>query len=133
VRAANPDLLPVPDRDVQWPVRSPLASPPRVPKRPTATAATIAAVTITTTTTGTTTHPPTHQRSYYHNIGPPNDPGGCMHVNTANAAKPTSLFKFVTEQGYNTGLFGKVTNDQGSILNQITAAEAATYIDSPLE
>ncbi len=56
-----------------------------------------------------------------------------MHVNTANAAKPSAIFKFVTDQGYNTGLFGKVTNDQNGILDQLVAAEAATYIDSPLE
>ena len=31
---------------------------------------------------------------YYHNIGPPNDPGSCMHVDTSNVGKNT------------TGLFG---------------------------
>jgi hypothetical protein len=73
------------------------------------------------------------RNSYYHNIGPPNDPGSCMHVNTGNVAKPTSLFKFLTQHGYNTGLFGKVTNDQSKVLGEISNQNAATFIDSPLE
>lgn len=28
---------------------------------------------------------------YYHNIGPPGDPGGCMHVDTANAVHPLTV------------------------------------------
>ena len=47
---------------------------------------------------------------YYHNIGPPRDPGQCMHVNTGNVASPeTGLFGLLTRGGYHTGVFGKVT------------------------
>ena len=38
---------------------------------------------------------------YYHNIGPPGDPGACMHVDTANAVHPlTSLFGLLKRAGY---------------------------------
>jgi len=70
---------------------------------------------------------------YYHNIGPPNDVGGCMHVNTANAVKPQGMFKFLTDAGYNTGVFGKVTNDQGGILKALAQQKAVNVIDSPLD
>ena len=42
---------------------------------------------------------------YYHNIGPPNENGNCMHVDTTNALHPlTSLFGLMTRAGYETGV-----------------------------
>lgn len=70
---------------------------------------------------------------YSHNIGPPNDEGSCMHVNTDNSAKPEGLFSFLTNHVYETGLFGKVTNDQSNILNDLVKRKAVTYIDSPID
>ena len=44
--------------------------------------------------------------------------GSCMHANTKLAgARATGLFGRLTDQGYITGLFGKVTNDQSGNLN----------------
>merc|ERR1719506_2924589 len=58
---------------------------------------------------------------YYHNIGPPNDPGSCMHVDTSNAAKKsTGIFGLMKSAGYEVGVFGKVTNDQQTILELIS-------------
>ena len=40
----------------------------------------------------------------YHNIGPPNDPGKCMHVNTDNVGKKTTgLFGLMVQSGYEVG------------------------------
>jgi N-acetylglucosamine-6-sulfatase len=71
---------------------------------------------------------------YYHNIGPPNEQGGCMHCDTENAVYPlTSLFGLLTRAGYHTGVFGKVTNDQSKILPLATKWSSMEYIDSPLK
>eukprot|EP00051_Salpingoeca_urceolata_P035879 m.31809 g.31809 ORF g.31809 m.31809 type:complete len:655 (+) comp9844_c0_seq2:42-2006(+) len=70
---------------------------------------------------------------YYHNIGPPNEPGSCMHVNTSNAADPLhGVFGLLKSAGYNVGAFGKVTNDQSTILKLATELDTMDYIDSPL-
>jgi hypothetical protein len=36
-------------------------------------------------------------------------------------------------QGYNTGVFGKVTNNNGDVLKLLAKQKTATYIDSPVE
>ncbi len=72
---------------------------------------------------------------YFHNVGPPNDPGGsCMHADTALASSnATGLFGLLRRAGYNVGIFGKVTNDQGPMLARLTAAGSASVIDSPVD
>jgi N-acetylglucosamine-6-sulfatase len=71
---------------------------------------------------------------YYHNIGPPNDPGGCMHVNTANAAKKaTGVFGLMVSAGYEVGVFGKVTNDQKGILDLLSSEGSITWSNSPID
>lgn len=70
---------------------------------------------------------------YYHNIGPPGDPGSCMHVDTANAVHPlTSLFGLLKRAGYEVGAFGKVTNDQAGVLKEASTWGTMDYIDSPI-
>lgn len=60
--------------------------------------------------------------------------GKCMHADTTQAGSRTmGLFGRMKDQGYNVGVFGKVTNDQTRILPQITQEGAATYIDSPVD
>ena len=56
-----------------------------------------------------------------------------MHVDTDNVARPEGVFAFLTSQGYNTGLFGKVTNDQADILQDLSQRGAVKVIDSPLD
>lgn len=73
---------------------------------------------------------------YFHNVGPPGDMDGhCMHVDTSLAgSNATGLFGLMQRAGYQVGLFGKVTNDQGTILKQMVEEEMSTlYIDSPLD
>ena len=54
-----------------------------------------------------------------------------MHADTSFASSnATGLFGTLTRHGYNTGVFGKVTNDQQHILDALVAANSATYIDS---
>jgi len=71
---------------------------------------------------------------YFHNVGPPNDnKGTCMHADTTMAgSNTTGLFGLMTRAGYNTGVFGKVTNDQGPILHELALDTGSAYIDSPL-
>lgn len=58
----------------------------------------------------------------------------CMHADTAQAgARTTGLFGRLTDLGYTTGVFGKVTNDQTRILPQLVKEGSASYIDSPVE
>lgn len=40
-----------------------------------------------------------------------------MHVNTTNAVISDGMFGLFKAAGYNTGVFGKVTNDQANILD----------------
>jgi arylsulfatase A-like enzyme len=40
---------------------------------------------------------------YFHNVGPPNDAGSCMHADTANGYNASGLFGLMTRAGYNTG------------------------------
>ena len=71
---------------------------------------------------------------YFHNVGPPRSPGSCMHADTKQAwNNVTGLFGLLTRVGYNTGVFGKVTNDQGPALTALAASGSATYIDSPID
>jgi hypothetical protein len=70
---------------------------------------------------------------YYHNIGPPNDVGKCMHVDTHNAVHPlTSMFGLLKRAGYDVGAFGKITNDAGVVLQLASDWNTMTYIDSPI-
>jgi hypothetical protein len=70
---------------------------------------------------------------YYHNIGPPNDVGSCMHVDTHNAVHPlTSMFGLLKRAGYDVGAFGKITNDAGVVLQLASDWNTMTYIDSPI-
>jgi len=72
---------------------------------------------------------------YFHNVAPPNDSHGtCMHADTSMAASNTTgLFGLMTKAGYNTGVFGKVTNDQSKVLKEAVSANSMSYIDSPLD
>ena len=57
-----------------------------------------------------------------------------MLVNTSGvASRSFGLFGLMAADGYDVGLFGKVTNDQGDILDAITRNRAASYIDSPID
>lgn len=70
---------------------------------------------------------------YYHNIGPPNDPGSCMHVDTTQVGKrSTGMFGQLASAGYEVGVFGKVTNDQGKILKLMTSERSMTFCSAPL-
>ena len=71
---------------------------------------------------------------YYHTVGPPAvTDGSCMHVDTGFAARnDTGLFGLMTRAGYNTGVFGKVTNDQSKILPEAISHNSMRYVDSPL-
>lgn len=76
---------------------------------------------------------------YFHNVHV--DKGGCMHVNAAGNVFNTtgsSMFFQMEQAGYKTGVFGKVTNDQGGVYwnpgKQSTwEATGMTHIDSPIE
>lgn len=70
---------------------------------------------------------------YYHNVGPPNIEGSCMHTDTSFvSSNQTGMFGLLRRAGYNVGVFGKVTNDQGSILKQAVVEESMDYIDAPI-
>jgi len=72
---------------------------------------------------------------YYHNVGPPNvENGDCMHVDTTIAgSNTTGLFGLLKTHGYEVGLFGKITNNQPEIMNQMSGeAKSVTYLDSPI-
>ena len=71
---------------------------------------------------------------YFHNVGPPNAKGHCMHADTSFVGDPdTGIFGLLTNNGYEVGLFGKITNNQESIVNQLVDQKTATYIDSPVK
>ena len=46
------------------------------------------------------------------------------------AGHATGLLK---RAGYTTGVFGKVTNDQGAVLDKATHWDSMGYIDSPVK
>lgn len=70
----------------------------------------------------------------YHNVGPPNVEGSCMHTDTTQVAmKHTGLFGLLRTAGYEVGVFGKVTNDQQKILELMTKEGSASFMDSPLD
>ncbi|XP_065178089.1 extracellular sulfatase Sulf-1-like [Sycon ciliatum] len=69
---------------------------------------------------------------YYHNIGAPN--GSCMHVNSKQwVFDDTSLFSTLQSNGYLTGVFGKVTNDQGGYFCKEKMDAGMTMISSPCD
>lgn len=73
---------------------------------------------------------------YFHNVGPPTVTKGqlCMHADTSVVSNNnTGLFGLLARAGYNVGAFGKVTNDQQSMLKALAASGSAAYIDSPIE
>eukprot|EP00040_Diaphanoeca_grandis_P034069 m.209824 g.209824 ORF g.209824 m.209824 type:complete len:684 (+) comp33051_c0_seq1:81-2132(+) len=58
----------------------------------------------------------------------------CMWADTSLVGdRGVGLFGRLTDQGYTTGLFGKITNDAGFILKHITAEKSVSYIDSPID
>eukprot|EP00756_Hemistasia_phaeocysticola_P043841 Hpha_TRINITY_DN17415_c0_g1::TRINITY_DN17415_c0_g1_i1::g.85729::m.85729/K01137/GNS; N-acetylglucosamine-6-sulfatase len=62
------------------------------------------------------------------------DGQGCMHANTTPVGlMDHGMFGLLTSAGYETGIFGKTTNDQPAQLNRIAAEGSATYIDSPID
>ena len=71
---------------------------------------------------------------YFHNVGPPTVKGGCMHADTTRAgSNATGMFGLMRQAGYNVGIFGKVTNDQTRILQQLGDERSADFIDSPVD
>ena len=71
---------------------------------------------------------------YFHNVGPPSVQGGCMHADTTRAgSNRTGIFGLMKRAGYNVGVFGKVTNDQTRILQQMGDESAADFIDAPVD
>jgi hypothetical protein len=58
---------------------------------------------------------------YFHNVGPPSDEHGtCMHADTTIAgANMTGMWGLMKQAGYNVGIFGKTTNDQTRMLQQL--------------
>jgi len=57
-----------------------------------------------------------------------------MHADTSVASKrDTGIFGLMKTAGYNVGLFGKVTNDQQRVLDEIVLSRSADVIDSPLD
>lgn len=71
---------------------------------------------------------------YYHNVGPPTTEGSCMHVDTSYSSKNnTGIFGLMKSAGYNVGVFGKVTNDQKKILDEMVEFKSVSFIDSPLD
>ena len=68
---------------------------------------------------------------YFHNIRGVNGTG-CMHVDTGNVSDPEhGLFGKFHSNGYSTGIFGKVTNDQTSMLPALAEKKSVSYISSP--
>lgn len=69
---------------------------------------------------------------YYHNTGAPT--GTCMHVNAEanvfNASR--SMFSLLQKAGYQTGVFGKVTNDQSKYF-QSKRSEGMDVIGAPID
>eukprot|EP00931_Biecheleriopsis_adriatica_P056751 TRINITY_DN33653_c0_g1_i2.p1 TRINITY_DN33653_c0_g1~~TRINITY_DN33653_c0_g1_i2.p1 ORF type:complete len:458 (-),score=53.05 TRINITY_DN33653_c0_g1_i2:325-1698(-) len=57
-----------------------------------------------------------------------------MHANTTDvASRSHGLFGLLTAAGYNTGLFGKITNNQKWMLDQLAGQGSVSYIDSPID
>ena len=71
---------------------------------------------------------------YFHNVGPPTVEGSCMHADTTRAgSNMTGLFGLMKRVGYNVGVFGKVTNDQTRILQQLGDDQSVDFIDAPVD
>jgi N-acetylglucosamine-6-sulfatase len=71
---------------------------------------------------------------YFHNVGPPTVEGGCMHADTTRAgSNRTGMFGLMKRAGYNVGVFGKVTNDQTRMLQQLGDESSADFIDAPVD
>jgi len=69
---------------------------------------------------------------YFHNVR--KDHGGCMHADTDFISNnKTGLFGLLKQNGYNVGLFGKITNNQEEMLGQLSGNGNTDYIDSPLQ
>ena len=69
---------------------------------------------------------------YFHNVRG-KDGAGCMHANTTDVGTSDGLFGMFADAGYEVGVFGKTTNDQGSQLARIAKTGSATWIDSPID
>ena len=68
---------------------------------------------------------------YFHNVRGVNGTG-CMHADTGNVSDPEhGLFGKFHSNGYSTGIFGKTTNDQPTMLPDLVAKKSVSYISSP--
>jgi N-acetylglucosamine-6-sulfatase len=57
-----------------------------------------------------------------------------MHADTSNVAKKhTGVFGIMVSAGYEVGVFGKVTNDQGGVLKLLSSEKSITYSNSPID
>ncbi|XP_065180281.1 extracellular sulfatase Sulf-1-like [Sycon ciliatum] len=67
---------------------------------------------------------------YFHNVGGPG--GSCMHVDAEDAVfNEHSLFSSLQSAGYQTGAFGKLTNDQNHFFCSKKRADGLSMIGSP--
>eukprot|EP00928_Gymnodinium_smaydae_P031549 TRINITY_DN23124_c0_g1_i1.p1 TRINITY_DN23124_c0_g1~~TRINITY_DN23124_c0_g1_i1.p1 ORF type:complete len:587 (-),score=30.69 TRINITY_DN23124_c0_g1_i1:88-1848(-) len=58
----------------------------------------------------------------------------CMHADTTSvASREHGLFGLLTAAGYNTGIFGKTTNNQKWMLDQLLKQDSVSYVDSPID
>ena len=70
---------------------------------------------------------------YFHSVKAGAGTSNCMHADTSFVSRnDTGLFGLLRGAGYNVGVFGKVTNDQGGILKAAVGAGSVDYVDSPL-
>eukprot|EP01060_Flectonema_neradi_P001526 TRINITY_DN1090_c10_g1_i1.p1 TRINITY_DN1090_c10_g1~~TRINITY_DN1090_c10_g1_i1.p1 ORF type:complete len:537 (+),score=63.18 TRINITY_DN1090_c10_g1_i1:67-1677(+) len=70
---------------------------------------------------------------YFHNIRG-KDGQGCMCANTTSVHLPGhGIFGIFKDAGYETGIFGKTTNDQQQQLDGLVASGSVSHIDSPLD
>lgn len=71
---------------------------------------------------------------YFHSVKAGKGTSNCMHADTSYVSRnDTGLFGLLRGAGYNVGVFGKVTNDQGSILKEAVAQSSVDFVDSPLD
>eukprot|EP01060_Flectonema_neradi_P037645 TRINITY_DN763_c0_g2_i1.p1 TRINITY_DN763_c0_g2~~TRINITY_DN763_c0_g2_i1.p1 ORF type:complete len:532 (+),score=69.66 TRINITY_DN763_c0_g2_i1:45-1640(+) len=69
---------------------------------------------------------------YFHNIRG-EDGVGCMRANTTYVHEAGGIFNLFTSAGYETGVFGKTTNDQQPQLEALAKTKSVTHIDAPLD
>ena len=68
---------------------------------------------------------------YFHSVKAGKGTSNCMHADTSYVSRnDTGLFGLLRGAGYNVGVFGKVTNDQGSILKEAVEQGSVDFVDS---